>query len=70
MKVYIKLDLDNKEDKDRYKDINRVVEYSRFYRELYDKVFRPVIKYGQDEKQAAYYEEVWQKVRQFQEDLE
>ncbi len=70
MKVYIKLDLDNEEDKDRYKDINRVVEYSRFYHELYDEVFRPIIKYGEDETRSAMYEEVWQKIRQFQEELE
>jgi hypothetical protein len=69
MKIYIKLDLDTEEDKELYKDINRVAEYSRFYRDLYDTVFRPILKYGQDEKQAAHYEEVWEKILQFQDDL-
>ncbi len=30
--------------------------------ELYDEVFRPVIKYGEDEAQLKFYEEVWEKV--------
>lgn len=32
---------------------------------LYDEVFRPVIKYSDDEKQYECYSEIWEKIHDF-----
>jgi hypothetical protein len=33
--------------------------------QLYDEVFRPVIKYGENEDLAIAYSEVWEKVKEY-----
>jgi hypothetical protein len=70
MKVYVKYDLEDEEDRERYQDFNNSNRNAVFYETLYDVIFRPVIKYGTEDARIFYYEEVWDAIRAMREDLE
>ena len=42
--------------------------YQEFHDDLYDKVFRPVIKYGTDEKEIECFHKILEAIQQFSED--
>jgi hypothetical protein len=48
----------------------RRYKYKQFYDDLYDEVFRPVIKYSQDESEIDAFDDVWDKVQEFRSKLD
>lgn len=58
------------EDGKELYDHMRMHLYRKFYNELYDEVFRPVIKYGNDAAEVEGFELVWEKISEFIKELE
>jgi hypothetical protein len=59
MKTKITLKTNDNEEIDAI--INRH-KYKQFHDELYDEVFRKVIRYSEDEKLVSCYERVWKEI--------
>lgn len=68
MKVVIEFNLP--EDQEELESYQNHQLYARFYRDLYNEVFRPVIKYSQNQTEAEYFELVWSKVCGYIRELE
>ena len=62
MIVTFRLNMEDADDRTKFEDIKRATQMSIFVSTLYDTVFRPVIKYGDDPYIAQIYQEVWDKV--------
>lgn len=57
----------NCEDEEEVRIINSARANYRIVNDLYDEVFRPVVKYGESEEQVKLYLEVWDKIREYYE---
>ena len=68
-----KIEIEISEDQDLEYELTALAKrykYKRFFDELYDEVFRPVIKYSDDEKLSNKYEMIWDKIQEFKDSLE
>jgi hypothetical protein len=66
MKTKITLETDDREELDAI--LNRD-KYKLFHDELYDEVFRKVIRYSEDQKLVSCYERVWKEIYEYQSNL-
>ncbi len=55
----------NCDDADELEAITKAVHNKRKLDELYDEVFRPAIKYGQNAEEVTAFEQVWEKVNEY-----
>jgi hypothetical protein len=63
-----KIEIEISEDHDLEYELTALAnryKYKRFFDDLYDEVFRPVIKYSDDESEIDAFDDVWDKVREF-----
>jgi hypothetical protein len=64
MEKEVKFKFDLPDDYEECKYLNNFLENGIIVETLYDQVFRPVIKYSDDDLEIKYYEEIWEKISQ------
>ena len=69
MKAKVEFDLENESDRYAYAAYLVMERNARFWDDLYDEVFRPKIKYG-NEAEYRKFSEVWEQVTKFRYELD
>ena len=71
MKVIVEFDLDDDMDRYRYEQFQNMERNARFWNDLYDDVFRKVIRYEHSApRKQKLYQKVWDEIGKYMEELE
>jgi hypothetical protein len=66
----IEFNMQDEDDRHKYSQFLGMERNDRFWNDLYDEIFRPVIRYGSCQKTVDSYQKVWDEIAEYMNRLE